>query len=107
MPLQIKNVSVCVIVALRITEKTEKRLIVKFCQNLRNICTETYDIIKMAFGEDSVCRAQVLGWFHCFKEERTSVESDAKCEARHNGCLQFSSIKKVLCLMSSLQTVTQ
>jgi hypothetical protein len=46
---QIKNASVCV-VALRITEKLEQRVCIKFCQNLEKTCTETYDMIKMAFG---------------------------------------------------------
>jgi hypothetical protein len=81
MPPQTNNRNVwVVVVALRITEKTERRVCIKLCQNVGKTCTETYDMIKMAFGEDSVSRTQVFEWFRCFKEKRTSVESDGKFE---------------------------
>ena len=64
---QIKNGSVCV-VALGITETTEQRLCIKFCENLGKTCAETYDIIKMAFGENSMSRTHVFQWFRCFEE---------------------------------------
>ena len=56
---QMKDVSVCVmVVEFRITEKTEQRLCIKFCQNLENTCNEIYDITKKAYGEDSMSPAQ-------------------------------------------------
>ena len=46
------------VVEFRITEKTEQRLCIKFCQNLENTCNEIYDITKKAYGEDSMSPAQ-------------------------------------------------
>jgi hypothetical protein len=91
-PLQIKNASVCAVVALRITEKPEQRVRIKFRQNVGKTCTGLYDMIKMAFGEHSMSRTQVIEWFRSFEGGRTSVDSDAKFEARPNGCSEFSSI---------------
>lgn len=62
-------------------------------------------MIKMALGEDSMSCTQVSELFRYFKEGRISAESVAKFEARQNGYSQFSYIKMVLCLMSSLQRV--
>ena len=95
------------VVAFRITEKTEQRVSVNFCQNLEETCTQIYDMIKMAFGEASMSCTQIFQWFRCFKEGRTSVERDAKFEASQKCCSQFSSIKTRLCIMSSFQRVTQ
>jgi len=39
-------------------------------------CTETYDIITMAFGEDSMGRSRVFEWFRRVKEVQTFVERD-------------------------------
>ena len=38
-----------------------------FCQNIGENCTETYDMIKIPFEEDSTDRTLVLEWFRCFK----------------------------------------
>ena len=59
MPPQIKNGSVCVVV-LRITEKTEQGVSIKFCKNVRRTYTETDDMLKLTFGEDSTSRTQVF-----------------------------------------------
>jgi hypothetical protein len=45
---------------LRMTEKTEQRLRIKFCQKLEENCIKTYDMIKVAFGEDSGGRSRVF-----------------------------------------------
>jgi hypothetical protein len=80
---------------------------IHFCQNLEENSTETYDMIKMAFREDSIGRNKDFEWFCCFKEAQTSVESDDKFEARQKCFSQFSSVKTVLCIMRSLERVTQ
>lgn len=64
---QIKNASVCVIITFRMTEKREQ-VCIKFCKKLGKTCTETYNIIKMAFTEDSTSHTQVFEWFCHFKE---------------------------------------
>jgi hypothetical protein len=58
------------------TEKTEQRLRINFCQKLEENCTETYDMIKVAFREDSMGRSRVFEWFRPVKEGKFSVESD-------------------------------
>ena len=50
---RIKNGSVCV-VAVRTTYKAEQQVCIKDCQTLGKTCLETYDMIKMAFGELSM-----------------------------------------------------
>jgi hypothetical protein len=59
---------------------------------------KTCDVIKMAFGEDSLSHTQVFEWFHCFREGKTFVESNTKFEAGQKCCSQVSSIKTVLCI---------
>jgi hypothetical protein len=49
------------------TEKTE-RVWIKFCQKVGKTCKEAYDMIKMAFREDSVSLTQGFEWFHSFEE---------------------------------------
>jgi hypothetical protein len=80
---------------------------VRVCQNLEKSCTEICDVRKMAFGDNSMSRTQVLERVACCKEGRTSVESDANFEAKQKCCSQFSSVKTVLCIMTSLQRVKQ
>jgi hypothetical protein len=71
---QIKKRSVCVAVTLRITKKMKQQVHTKFYQNLGKSCTETYNMIKTVFREDSMNHIQVLEWFHWFKEGQTSGE---------------------------------
>jgi hypothetical protein len=59
-PPQIKNGSVCDIVALRIADKTEQLVWISIRQILGKNCTETEGMIKMVFGEDSMSRTQVF-----------------------------------------------
>jgi hypothetical protein len=45
-----------------------------FCQKLGKTYTETYNMTKMAFGEDSTSHTQVIEWFCHFQEAETLVE---------------------------------
>ena len=58
---------------------------IKFCQKLEENCIETYDMIKVAFGEDSGGRSRVFEWFRRVKEGQTSVESDIRPGRLLNG----------------------
>ncbi|GFW45212.1 protein GVQW3 [Trichonephila clavipes] len=40
--------------------------------------TETYEMMKTAFGEEAMSRARVFEWFRRFKEGRQSVNSDPR-----------------------------
>lgn len=81
MPLQIKNASVCVLVALRTAESTEQRVCYKFCQNIGKTGAETKDIIKCHLEGIPLAVFQVFGWFRCLKEAQTSVERE-ECPGR-------------------------
>jgi hypothetical protein len=58
------------------TEKVEQLICIKFCQKLGHSCSETYDMIQMAFGNEAVYCMQVKDWFRQLREEWTSVKSD-------------------------------
>jgi len=57
-------------------DQKNEQMWIKFYQKLGKTCTETYNMIKMAFWEESISHTQVFEWCHCFKEGQTSVEGD-------------------------------
>ncbi|GFW51550.1 protein GVQW3 [Trichonephila clavipes] len=59
-------------------ENTNQRICVKFCFKLGKTGTETYEMIKTAFGDEAMSRARVFEWFRPFKEGRQSVNSDPR-----------------------------
>jgi hypothetical protein len=59
-----------------ITEKAEQSICIKFCQKLRQSCSETYNMMQMGSGKEEMGHSQVKKQFMCFKEERMSVKSD-------------------------------
>jgi hypothetical protein len=63
-------------VALTMTKKVEQHICIKFCQKLGHSCSETYDMIQKAFGNDTMGHTQVEEWFRWFKEGWMLVESD-------------------------------
>jgi len=65
-------------------ESTEQRICIKFCFKIGKIATETYQLLRQAYGEDAMGRTQVFDWFHQFKEGRTSVESDTTWDERQH-----------------------
>jgi AraC-like DNA-binding protein len=58
------------------TEKVEQCICIKFRQKLGPSCSETYDLIQRAFGNEAMGHMKVKEWFRWFKEGRTSAESD-------------------------------
>ena len=54
----------------------EQRVNVKFCYKLGKTFTETFDMIKLVYGDDSLSRTQCYEWFRRFKAGRESVEDD-------------------------------
>jgi len=63
-------------IALTMTKKVEQHICIKFCQKLGHSCSETYNMIQKAFGNDTMGRTQVKEWFRWFKEGWMLVESD-------------------------------
>jgi transposase len=55
-----------------------QRICVKFCVKIEKSVTETFEMLKIAFGEDAICRTQTYEWWKRFKEGRTSVDDDQR-----------------------------
>ncbi|GFW47180.1 protein GVQW3 [Trichonephila clavipes] len=54
-------------------ENTDQRICIKFCFKLGKTGTETYEMMKTAFGDEAMRRARFIEWFWRFKEGRQSV----------------------------------
>ena len=57
----------------------EERYAIKFCFKLEKNATETYGILKTAFGAFCMNRASVFEWHKRFKEGREFVRDDERC----------------------------
>lgn len=60
------------------TECSEQRICIKFCCRIGKTASETYELHKIAYGDDAMGRTQVFKWFRRFKEGRSSVKSDPR-----------------------------
>jgi hypothetical protein len=56
----------------------QQRVCMKFCLKLAKTFTETFRMLKQAYGEDYFSRTQNYEWYHRFKSVRTSTEDDPK-----------------------------
>ena len=54
----------------------ELRCAIKFCAKLKENSTETYEKLKMAYGEHAESTAQVFRWHKVFLDGRESVEDE-------------------------------
>ncbi|GFV57675.1 HTH_48 domain-containing protein [Trichonephila clavipes] len=57
-------------------ENTDQRICIKFRFNLGKTGTETYEMMKTAFGKETMSHARDFEWLRRFKEGRQSVNSD-------------------------------
>ncbi|XP_026811241.1 protein GVQW3-like [Rhopalosiphum maidis] len=55
---------------------TEQRACIKFCFKIGKNATETFELIKLAFGDVSLSRCVTFDWFKRFKKGRISIEDD-------------------------------
>ena len=58
----------------------KQRICVKFCVKIGKSVTETFEKLKIAFGEGATCRTQTYEWWKRFKVGRTSVDDDPRSE---------------------------
>jgi len=56
----------------------EQRICVKFYVKIGKSVTETFEMLKTAFREETMGRTQTYEWWKCFKERRTSVDDDPR-----------------------------
>ena len=60
------------------TEKQDQRICIKFCFQLGKTSSETIQMIQKAFGNECMSNTRRKEWYNCFKEGRTSVDSDSR-----------------------------
>ncbi len=58
----------------------EQRTVIKFCVKLQKSFTETFTVIRTAYGDNALSRTTLHTWFKRFKEDRDSIEDDVTCE---------------------------
>jgi hypothetical protein len=58
--------------------KMEQRAAIKFCVNLKKSATETFEMLKSAYGEEYLSRTSVFEWLIKFKEGRESLQDDER-----------------------------
>ncbi|UYV69369.1 hypothetical protein LAZ67_6003342, partial [Cordylochernes scorpioides] len=54
----------------------EQRICIKFCFKLKKSSTETYELIKKAFGDAALSRPRTFEWFSRFQKGREKVNDD-------------------------------
>ena len=57
----------------------EERYAIKLCFKLGKNATETYGMLRTAFGASCMNRASVFEWHKRFKEGSQSVRDDERC----------------------------
>jgi transposase len=56
--------------------QVERQENVKFCQNLGESASETFQMLKQAYGEEALGRSAVFKWHRRFAQGRDSLEDD-------------------------------
>jgi len=56
----------------------EQQIYMKFCVKIGKYVTETFEMLKITFEEEAMCRTQTYEWWKCFKEGRTSDDDDPR-----------------------------
>ncbi|GFV22396.1 protein GVQW3 [Trichonephila clavipes] len=59
-------------------ENTDQRICIKFFFKIGKTGTETYEMMKTAFGDEAMSRARVFEWFRPFKKGRQSMISNPR-----------------------------
>ena len=83
----------------------EQRICVKFCVKIGKSVTKTIEMLKIAFGEEAMCRTQTYEWWKRFKEGRTSVDDDPR-SGRPSTSKTDDNVAKVLEVIRSNRRLT-
>ncbi len=54
----------------------EQRSAIKFCWKAGKTSTETYELLRKAYGEECVSRATTFLWFGKFRDGREDIHND-------------------------------
>ena len=63
---------------LKMTEKQDQRICIKFCLQLGKTSSETIQMMQKAFGNECMSKTRIKEWYNRFKGGRTSVDSDSR-----------------------------
>ena len=63
---------------LKMTEKHDQRICIKFCFQLGKTSSETIQMMPKAFGNECMSKSRIKEWYNRFKGGRTSVDSDSR-----------------------------
>ena len=63
---------------LKMTEKQDQRICIKFCFQLGKTSSETIHMMQKAFGNKCMSKTGIKEWYNRFKGGRTSVDSDSR-----------------------------
>jgi len=66
----------------------------KFCFKLGQTLVETFEMLKLAFGDKVMSRTQTHEWYRCFKEGWTSVANN-ECSGQTSTSKNEENIQKV------------
>ena len=61
-------------------EVDEQRVCIKFCVKLGKTGSETFEMLKQAFGDSCMSRSRTFERFGCFKNGRTSTANDDRSD---------------------------
>ncbi|GFV26861.1 protein GVQW3 [Trichonephila clavipes] len=86
-------------------ENTDQRICIKFCFKVGTMGTETYEMMKTAFGEEAMSHAPVFEWLRRFMEGRQSVNSDP-CSGRPSTSRNEDKIAQVKAMVHSDRCLT-
>jgi transposase len=57
---------------------TEQRLALEFCFKAGKSAMETLQMVKAAYGDQTLCRSKVFRWYGRFHDGREDIEDDPK-----------------------------
>ncbi|XP_043285125.1 histone-lysine N-methyltransferase SETMAR-like [Venturia canescens] len=78
----------------------EQRAAIKCCFKLGKSGSETYQMLKTAYGEDCLSRSKVFEWYGRFKNGRESLEDDPR-EGRPSTSTTDDNVERVRTLVAS------
>jgi hypothetical protein len=72
----------------------EQRLAIEFCFKAGKIATETLQIVKAAYGDQTLCRSNVFQWYGRFHDGREDIEDDPR-SSRPTECRNDNNVEKI------------
>jgi AraC-like DNA-binding protein len=90
---------------LKMESKLEQRAAIKFCLKLGKSATETFNLVKTAYGDNALKKTQAYEWFGRFKAGRESIKDDERSGRPKDGRNE-QTIAKVRDLITSDRRLT-